>query len=111
MMILSNNVFRTSTDIWCMTLLSSILVGCELNTTEGTLKIVQSIDGENTENGDNSSNDLDTILEDINSSQDLYDNTGLDDVRDDLDGSFCDDVSEEYENVFGAVSYFTGIYT
>ena len=99
-----------------MTLLSSILVGCEsITSIEGTPKIVQSIDGDNTENdessGSNSSNDLDTILEEIHSSQDLYDNTGLDDVRDDLDGSFCDDVSEEYENVPGAVSYFTGIYT
>ena len=29
---------------------------------------------------------INVIQEDINSSQDLYDNTGLDDVRDDLDG-------------------------
>jgi len=116
MIILPNNVFRISIETCCMTLLSSILVGCEsITSIEGTPKIVQSIDGDNTENdessGSNSSNDLDTILEEIHSSQDLYDNTGLDDVRDDLDGSFCDDVSEEYENVPGAVSYFTGIYT
>ena len=116
MLMLKNNVFRISIDICCTILFCSIFVGCEPSTpTEGTPKIVESIDVEDTEsnasNESDSSDNLDVILEDINSSQDLYDNTGLDDVRDDLDGSFCDDVSEEYESVPGAVSYFTGIYT
>ena len=100
-------------NICSIILFSTTLLSCEPSVSiEGTPKIVQSVDGENIENNEsNSSNDLDSVLEDTNNSQDLYDQTGLDDVTNDLDGSFCDDISQEYENVPGAVSYFTGIYT
>jgi hypothetical protein len=69
--------------------------------------VVDSFDG----NGDDTSNDSSPISDDVDSSQDLYDNTGLEEVIDDIDVSFCDDVPEEYRDVPGATSYFTGIYT
>ena len=70
---------------------------------------VKSFD-ENSEDDDtlNGSSDLEG---EASTSQDIYDNTGLDNVTADLDGSFCDDASEEFQNVPGAASYFTGIYT
>ena len=113
MIVLPNNVFRISIDASFVAFVGCLCIACDnASYTEDAPKIVQSIDGEGLESTEGEgSGSSGSVPEDIENSQDLYDNTGLDDIIDDLDGTFCDDVSEEYEDVPGAVSYFTGIYT
>ena len=90
-----------------------VLVGCEPSgQKELSVSVVDSFEKEEEANADSENNASNSIqVEDIESSQDLYDSTGLEEVSNQLDGSHCDDVSEEYANLPGATSYFTGIYT
>ena len=99
-------------------MLLGMLISCEpLEQKKRSITVVDSFDKDSTttksesEHENSNSTQMENNENNENNEEMYEESMELEDVTNILDTSYCDDASEEYANVPGATSYFTGMYT